>query len=140
MKVVALSKQKQHSAFYSTSKQMTWLSCAQYSQTFPEDGYTKPRPARQWVLKNVHCHSSGSFNPNPRRTAQRGASMARPQHESGHSSAVRHLSCTGIDLREPSVDNIWRPLRLFSLRAVPFLLFPPFDCKHALSHLLNVRI
>ncbi len=68
---------------------MTWLSCAQYSQTFPEDGYTKPQRTRQRLQKNLHCHSSGSFNPNPRHTAQRKASMVRPQHESGHSSAVQ---------------------------------------------------
>lgn len=38
------------------------------------------------------------------------------------------FSCTGSDLREPSVANIWSPLRLLSLRAVRFLHFPPFDC------------
>ncbi len=87
-------------------------------------------------IQNPACQDSGfwriyivtpvvPFNPNPRLTAQRRASMVRPQHESDHSSAVR-----------PRLQLHWRwpprALRRSHLESVTaacctILPSPPFD-------------
>lgn len=114
-------------------KRMTWLSCAQHSQTFPEDGYTKPRPARQWVLKNLHCHSSGSFNPNPRHTSQRRASMSRPLYESGHSSAVRHRLQAALAVTSKSPPSLTSGV---CYGCFSCLLYDSFSFLHLIANIL----
>lgn len=91
---------------------MTWRSCAQFSQTFPEDGYANLSPSDSGFLR-IHIVTPVVPASQILIITQPNVELAWPDHsiilttEMFGTDCSADYSCTARDLHKPFRTNIW---------------------------------